>query len=126
MPYKEPRHQINLKLTDAEYAPLAQEAALARSTVALYARHLIVQRTAQPLSIAAQRLKERYEVREEALQDKIGRLQQRVNTLVLQNADIPLLQQQIQEARHLNAQLSNPEAMRALIEEVIQRREKSA
>lgn len=126
MPYKEPRHQVNLKLTDAEYRPLAQEAALAQRTVALYARHLVVQRTGQPLSIAAQRLKERYEVREEALQAKIEQLQQRVNTLLLQTADTPLLQQRIQELMKVNAQLSSPEAMRAIVAQALKDQETSA
>ena len=95
MPYKEPRLQVNLKLTPTEYAALLAEATLADATVAQYARQLIVERVEQPLSARAHRVKEQMQQREEALREQLAHQQQQLNQLRLENIELGPLRQRV-------------------------------
>lgn len=87
MPYKDPRVQLNLKLTLPEYAALAAEAEVADTEVAPYARHLVVQRQAQPLSKAAHHERQEARRREAALRQQMEGLREQIRTLEEASAD---------------------------------------
>jgi chromosome segregation ATPase len=88
MPYKEPRVQLNLKLMPADYAALEAEAHVANTVVSRYARHLLLQRQAQPLSKAAYHERAEARRREAALHQQIATLQDQLRTLEALSADL--------------------------------------
>lgn len=112
MPYSN-RSQLNLKLTAAERALLEEEAALAGVSLTAYARHLLVHRPVQPLSIQAAQLQRRYQIRDEVQQEQLAGLQ---HERLLRRQ----LEQQVWALQQQNQQLQDPAYLRALIDAAIE------
>jgi chromosome segregation ATPase len=134
MPYKDPRYQLNLKLTPTDYARLETEAALAETTISQFARHLLAQRGAQPLSVAAQHVRRQARQREKILRQQLVDQQQQVRTLqgALQAAAAQQAQWQQrmhtleQELAQANAELRDPTRIQTLIEQQLEQREQAS
>lgn len=91
MPYKEPRVQVNVKLTPEEFAALVQDADGAETNTSQYARHLVVNRQAPPLSKGAYAERQASGRREAVLRKRLENLQELVQeqkrTLETANVD---------------------------------------
>lgn len=124
MPYKEPRPQLNLKVTNEEYSVLEFEAFRAGTSVHTYVRHLVLSRQKQPLGIEAALVRVYYKAREEKIIEQmeeyreaafsVNAMKQRIRELeqtVRELAEAKLFPEMVDEAlsRHV-ASLQQPKA----------------
>jgi hypothetical protein len=123
MPYKEPRVQLNLKLTPADYAALEAEAHVANTVVSRYARHLLLQRQAQPLSKAAHHERVEARRREAALHQQIAALQDQLRTWEALSADLAWWRRRAQtleiELAQAQAEALDPTRLTILIQRAL-------
>jgi uncharacterized coiled-coil DUF342 family protein len=124
MPYKDPRLQINLKLTPANYAQLETEAALANTNVSQFARHLLEQRGTQPLSVQAQHERKQARQREAELRQQVRTLQRALQSVETERTQllrqVHTLQGELDQA---NAELMDTTRLQALIRQQMAQQE---
>lgn len=123
MPYKDPRVQLNLKLTPTEYAALEQEAEVADTNVAQYARHLVVERAAQPLSKGAYAERQESRRREAAWVQQRDALQEQIRTLEAARADLAKCQQRVHVLEIELRQAQDPDRINGFIQRALDERE---